>query len=318
MRALPKGAHIAGGILVAGICGLLAYFPWVILESLGDFMSPPRRLANIGLLLVIFVPLVLLCGMAWWKITKPKSYFFESLGVSMLFTFLIMVAIHQSSVQAKWQQTPEGQVEVQIAKGAAARQRVMPQGKIGNLKPPLDPDEISVLAGEVRWPYVDGATLHRVFVAVPQQLDCDIVQNPNVLQQDLLSIWNEHTCPESYFAANPQAPLDVVKVIFDSHHEAEADEKARIPRKQAAVRLAKESCDPELLYALFNLKGDLAIDTKAGLDMRIQMVSNVCTPGIVRKQMQNLPDLKQPADYERAFPPMSREVWEAQHWLPSR
>ena len=41
-------------------------------------------------------------------------------------------------------------------------------------------------------------------------------------------------------------------------------------------------------------------------------------PGIVRKQMQKFPDLKQPADYERAYPPMSREVWEAQHWLPSR
>lgn len=318
MRALPKGAHITCGILLAGLCGLLAYFPWVILESLGDFMSRPRRIANIGLLMAIFVPLVLIFGVAWWKITKPKSYFVQSLGVSALFTFLIMAAIHQSNVQARWQQTPEGQVEVEVAKLAAARERVMPQGKIGDLKPPLDRDEISVLASEVRWPNVDGATLHRVLVTVPKQLDCDIAQNPNVFQQDLLSIWNEHACPDSYFAANPQTPLDVVKVIFDSHDDAEADEKTRIVRKQAAVRLAKESCDPELLYSLFNSKGDLAIDTKAGLDMRVQMVSNVCAPGIVRKQMQKLPELKQPADYERAFPPMSREVWEAQHWLPSR
>jgi hypothetical protein len=261
---------------------------------------------------------VLIFGAAWWIITRPKSYFFKSLGVSALFTLLITTAIHQSSVQARWQQTPEGQVEVEVARGAAARERVMPQGKIGNLKPPLDRDEISVLAGEVRWPNVDGATLHRVFVTVPKQLDCDIAQNPNIFQQDLLSIWNEHACPDSYFAANPQTPLDVVKVIFDSQPEPEADEKARIPRTQAAARLAKESCDPELLYSLFNSKGDLAIDTKAGSDMRVQMVANVCAPWIVREQMQRLPGLKQPADYQRAFPPMSREVWEAQHWRPSR
>lgn len=317
MRALPKAAHITGGILLAGLCGLLAYFPWIILESLGDFLSRPRRIANIGLLLAIFVPLVLIFAVAWWKITKPKSYFFESLGVSALFTFLIMAGIHQSKVQARWQQTSEGQVEVEVAKLAAARDRVMPQGKIGNLKPPLDRDEISVLASEVRWPNIDGATLHRVLVAAPKQLDCEIAQNPSVLQQDLLSIWNEHACPDSYFSANPQTPLDVVKVIFDSHHDA-ADEKTRIARTNAAVRLAKESCDPELLYSLFNSTGDLATDTKAGSDMRVHMVSNVCVPWIVRKQMQKLPELKQPVDYERAFPPMSREVWEAQHWLPSR
>jgi hypothetical protein len=317
MKALPKGAHIAVAVLLAGICGLFAYFPWVILESL-DFMSPPRRVANIGSLLVIFVPLVLVFGMAWWKIAKPNSYFFESLGMSALLTFLIMVAIHQSSVHAKWQQTSEGQFEVRVAKFAAARERVMPNGKIGNLNSPLGRDEISVLAGAVPWPNIDGATLHRVFVSVPKQLDCDIAKNPNVFQQDLLSIWNEHACPDSYFTANPQTPLDVVKVIFDSHHDTEADEKTRMARNQAADRLAKESCDAELLYSLFNAKGDLALNTMAGSDMRAQMVSNVCTPWVVRKQMQKLPNLKQPPDYERAYPPMSREVWEAQHWFPSR
>lgn len=318
MKALSKWSQIIAGALLAVFCGLLAYFPWVILESLGDFMSRPRRAANIVLLMAIFLPLVLVTGLCWWRVSKPKGFFFESLGLSALVVFLIMTAIHQSSVAAKWQQSPEGQVQVQVMKLVAARDRVMPEGKIGNLKPPLDQDEISVLASEVRWPNVDGATLHRVLAAVPKQLDCVIVQNPNILQQDLLAIWNEHDCPDLDIADNPQAPLDVLRKIFESHPEANRDEKTRTAQEHAAVRLAKQDCDPELLYSLFNSKGDLAVDSAAGWDMRVKMVSNVCTPAIVRKQMQELPDLNQPADYERAYPPMSREVWEAQHWSPSR
>ena len=238
--------------------------------------------------------------------------------MATIVTFLTMTATHQSSVEARWEQSPEGQVQVQVAKLAAAHDRVMPNGKIGDLKPPLDQEEISVLASEVRWPSVDGATLHRVLAAVPKQLDCVIVQNPNILQQDLLSIWNKHDCPNLNIADNPQTPLDVVRKIFDSLQDAKSEEQSRTARKHAAVRLAKEACDPELLYSLFNSKGDLAIDSAAGWDMRVQMVSNVCTPEIVRMQMQKLPNLKQPADYERTYAPMSREVWEAQHWSPSR
>ena len=157
----------------------------------------------------------------------------------------------------------------------------------------------------------------RLLVAVPKQLDCDIAQNANIFQPDLLSIWDEHACPNTYFTANPQTPSDLLKKIFDSSQDAQADEETRLAGNQAAVRLAKQSCDPKLLYSLFGSKGGLALDTPAGWDMRVQMVSNVCTPAVVRKQMQKLPALKQPADYERAYPPMSREVWEAQHWSPS-
>ena len=158
----------------------------------------------------------------------------------------------------------------------------MPQGKIGDLKPPADRDEISVLASEVRWPNVDGATLHRVLVTVPKQLDCDIAQNPNVFQQDLLSIWNEHACPDSYFAANPQTPLDVVKVIFDSHDDAEADEKTRIVRKQAAVRLAQGKLRPRVAL--------LAIQFERRLGHRYQgRIGYACSDGLERLRARHSP-----------------------------
>lgn len=326
MKALPKAAHVVAGILLAGLSGLIVYIPWTIMEALEDFAhgALPRRYADIGLLLLIFPPPLIALGSLWWLVTRPKSCFFQSLGWSAMVTFLSMVSIHQAELGAEWRRTWHGQdvmkQEADWRAWQAARDRVMPQGKIRDLHPPLDQDEVRVLADQLRWPYIDAATLHRVHASVPKQLDCAIAQNSNALPDDLLSIWNEHICPDSYLAGNPNTPFDVLEVIFDAHPEGEADKDGRAARNGSAAGLAKVSCDPALLYSLFQLKDGLAIDTAAGLQMRRNMVRNTCTPWIIRKQMEKLPQLEQPADYQtrREYRAWSREIWVAQHWRPQR
>ncbi len=197
----------------------------------------------------------------------------------------------------------------------------MVPSRIANLKAPLDSYETAALENRVHDPDVDGATLHHVFVTFPKQVDCDLIKNANILPSDLLTIWNEHMCREDDLIPNPQTPMDVVKSIFDSHHEADSDPNILTIRDRAAIRIAKEACDPKLLYSLFNARADFPLDTNAGLKMRTQMVSNICTPLVVRAQMKRMPDLKQPADYERYYGNLARgnqEAGEAQYWVPSR
>lgn len=319
MKRLSRQTHIAAGVVVAVLAGLVAYFPWVVMESFNDFMSPPRRVASVGLLIVILIPLVLLFGVIWWKTTDATSDFFASLAGTTVFVFVIAAAVHQSSVTAKWKDTTEGRLETEAAKGAAAWDTVMVPSRIAKLEPPLDNYQVSALTNRIHYPDMDGATLHHILVTFPKQFDCDIVQNVNVLQDDLLAIWNGHNCPEPYFVANPKSPLRLVEEIFDSHQDANPDEKSRMARNQAALRLAKESCDPKWLYSLFHANGDFAADTQFGLQLRTQMVSNICTPFVIRSEMQKIPDLKQPADYEREYGRMARgdqQAGEAQFWVP--
>lgn len=319
MKASSTRGAIIAGALLAVLAGAVAYLPWVILESLNDFMSPPRRVANVGLLLVILVPLVALFGLYWWKTRKASSEFFASLAGSTVIVFVIVAGIHQSRVTAKFEDTPQGRRETEAAKGAAAWDTVMVPSRVARLKPPLDSYQVAALTNRIHYPDMDGATLHHVLITFPKQFDCEIVQNANVLQADLLAVWKAHNCPESYIVLNPQSPLDVVKAIFEAHPEADPDEKSRTARNQAAVRLAKESCDPKLLYWLFHARGDLAADTEVGLQLRVQMVSNICTPLVVRSEMKKIPDLKQPADYERVYGRLARgnqQAGEAQFWVP--
>jgi hypothetical protein len=307
--------------LISCLAGCVAYAPYVVLESLADFMERPRQVANIGLLILVFCPVVLIFGAVWWKITKPKLYFFESLTVSALFTIVIMAGVHQIGVTERWRETPEGRLQTETAKGADAWDKVILRSEITQLKPPLDPYTAAALAKRVHDPDVDGATLHYVVTTLPKQVDCDVIQNSNILQSDLVAIWKEHSCLEEYFIANPHTPLDLVKSIFDSNQGAETDATVLTTHDRAAIRLAKESCNPKLLYSLFNAKSDFPLNTSAGIQMRTQMVSNICTPLVVRAQMSKMPDLKQPTDYERYYGNLARgnqQAGEAQYWVPSR
>jgi hypothetical protein len=68
----------------------IAHLPWPILQALHHFMGPPRSWVrrgasrNLGLLLLLFVPLVLIFAGGWGKVAQASSEFFVSLAVSSL------------------------------------------------------------------------------------------------------------------------------------------------------------------------------------------------------------------------------------------
>jgi hypothetical protein len=87
------------------------------------------------------------------------------------------------------------------------------------LKPPLDQYEVEALRMRVGDQRLDAATLHHIFVTFPKQADCEIVQNPNALGEDIVSIWSEHICSDDYhFVVNPNTPAEIVRSIFDSYN----------------------------------------------------------------------------------------------------
>jgi len=65
-------------------------------------------------------------------------------------------------------------------------------------------------------------------------------------------------------------------------------------RNEAMLRLAKQSCDPELLYSFFKAMGQPEPDGRVGAALRMNMVRNMCLPDVACEKLQNPSDGKQP------------------------
>ena len=111
MRELIRRYQIFAAAIVAVVAAIIAYPAWVLNEALLDFMSPPRSTANVGLLLLIYVPLVLIGAIACWKVSKVGVDFLWQVGVASTVVILVMAVMHQSALSRKWEQTPQGRQE---------------------------------------------------------------------------------------------------------------------------------------------------------------------------------------------------------------
>jgi len=318
VKNLTGTRQILAAVFLATIAGILTYPAWIYSEALLDFLDPPRRIANLGLLLLLFVPVVLIGAAVLHKFTNAGRDFFATLPIAALLVMLGMSILHQSAITAKWDQTPHGKQENLLRHMAAAHDQLVQPGALAKLQPPLDQYQVAALDGLIIDPRLDPALLHHLLVTFPKQVDCAIVKNSSASPDDLTTIWNEHSCPDYDFAANRHTPLPIVQSIFESPLRDAPDWQIRSAREMTAARLAKESCDPQFLYSLFNAQDDLASDTKAGLLMRIDMTQNPCTPKLVRAQMQSPPELQQAAQQRGQLPAHDRQTWEAQNWHPAR
>ena len=318
MKNLTRTRQILAAVLLATTAGILTYPAWIFSEALLDFLEPPRRIANVGLLLLFFVPLVLLGSVILRKFTSAARDFFATLPIAAMLVMLGMLILHQSAITTRWDQTPQGKQEEELRHGAAAHDQLTQPGALAKLQPPLDQYQVAALASLIIDPRLDPALLHHILITFPKQVDCAIVKNSSASPDDLTTIWNERTCPDYDFAVNRHTPFPIVQSIFESPRRDAPDWQIRSAREMTAARLAKESCDPQFLYSLFNAKDDLAPDTKAGLLMRIDMTQNPCTPKLVRAQMQSPPELQQAAQQRGQLPAHDRQTWEAQNWHPAR
>jgi len=318
VKNLTGTRQILAAVFLATTAGIFSYPAWIFSEALLDFLDPPRRIANLGLLLLLFVPVLLLGAAILHKLANAGRDFFATLPIASMVVMLGMLILHQSAITARWHHTPEGKREEEVRRGAAAHEQLTQPGALAKLQPPLDQYQVAVLASLIIDPRLDPAILHHILVTFPKQVDCAIVKNSSASPEDLTTIWIEHICPDYDFAANRHTPLPIVQSIFESPRTDAPDWQLLSAREMTAARLAKERCDPNFLYSLFNAKGDLAPDTKAGLLMRIEMTQNPCTPELVRAQMQSPPELKQASQQRGQLPAYDRQTWEAQNWHPSR
>jgi hypothetical protein len=321
VKELFRRNESLAGIVLAIAAAILAYPTWLFLDALARFMEPPPRNANIGLLLLVFVPLVAICAGICWKIVKPGQNFFWGLGVTSALAVMVMAAVHQSEISKSWEQTPQGKQEHDTRRVSAAYQELLRPRAIEKLRPPLDFYEVQALAMRMQDQRLDAATLHHVFVTFPKQVDCEIAKNPNALSEDLVAIWNEHICADEHtFVMNPNVPLKIVRSIFDAHHGKTSDWHAAMVRDEAALRLAKGSCDPELLYSFFTATDEFPPETQVGGLLRMYMARNMCLPEIVCAQMQSPPESKQAAcdGHDRGVARWDPKVREAQAWRPQR
>lgn len=138
MRESVNRKQILAGAIVAVVAAIIAYPAWVINEALLDFMSLPRNTANIGLLLLIYVPLALIGAVVCWKLGNAGADFFWELGIASTFVILVMAVAHQSAVTRKWEQTPQGRHEHETRSVSAAYEKLLQPSALATLKPPLD------------------------------------------------------------------------------------------------------------------------------------------------------------------------------------
>jgi len=91
-------------------------------------------------------------------------------------------------------------------------------------------------------------------------------------------------------------------------------------RNEAMLRLAKQSCDPELLYSFFKAMGQPEPDGRVGAALRMNMVRNMCLPDVACEKLQNPSDGKQPIcnEHERGVARWDPKVREAEAWKPVR
>jgi hypothetical protein len=319
VRELIRRYQIFAAAIVAVVAAIIAYPAWVINEALSDFMSPPRSTANVGLLLLIYVPLVLIGAIVCWKVSKTEVDFLWQVGVGSILAILVMAVVHQSAVSRKWEQTPQGRQEQETSGVSAAYERLLQPGGLATLKPPLDQYEVEALRMRVGDQRLDSGTLHHILVTFPKQADCEIVKNPNARTEDLVAIWNEHVCSDAYdFVMNPNVPVETVRSIYDSLRDKTLDEHGEMVRNEAMLRLAKGSCDPELLYSFFKARQPFAPDDKVATALRIHIVRNMCLPDIVCERLQNPADVGQAVcnEHERGVARWDPKVREAEAWTP--
>jgi hypothetical protein len=321
VRELIRRYQIFAAAIVAVVAAIIAYPAWVINEALADFMSPPRSTANVGLLFLIYVPLVLIGAIVCWKVSKTGVDFLWQVGVASTLAILVMAVVHQSAVSRKWEQTPQGRQQHETEGVSAAYERLLQPGALATLKPPLDQYEVEALRMRVFDQRLDSGTLHHIFVTFPKQADCEIVKNPNARTEDLVAIWNKHACPDDYsFVMNPNVPVEIVRSIYDSLHDKTLDEHGEMVHNEAMLRLAKGSCDPELLYSFFKAREPFPPDHKVGAALRINLLRNMCLPDVACQKLQNPSDVGHAVcnEHERGVARWDPKVREAEAWKPVR
>jgi hypothetical protein len=91
-------------------------------------------------------------------------------------------------------------------------------------------------------------------------------------------------------------------------------------RHGAMLRLAKESCDPKLLYSFFKAMEQSAPDDQAGAVLHVNMVRNMCLPDVVCEKLRILSDPKEGLchEHERGIARWDPKVREAEAWKPVR